>query len=163
MLAGDRCALEQRQGWQNDLLRALRRDGHRVMRCTPLFPRGSWPSKRPRRQDVMMKAIQRKQQSVELLSTRSLRPGSATLTLASAEYKSDTPGTWGWNTLGLLRPAAPDRLNLLRGRAVHMCSHKRNHIPRAPVHLTSHSQINMTFYSLELNVVSNQTSQRDLV
>ncbi len=45
VLAGDHCALEHWQGWQTDLLRALRRDGHRVMRCTPLFPRGACPHK----------------------------------------------------------------------------------------------------------------------
>ncbi len=45
VLAGDRCALKHWQGWQADLLRALRRDGHRVMRCTPLFPRGACPHK----------------------------------------------------------------------------------------------------------------------
>ncbi len=42
-LAGDRCALELWQGWQNDLQRALRRDGHRVMRCTTLFPSRGHP------------------------------------------------------------------------------------------------------------------------
>ncbi len=40
MLAGDRCALEHWQGYQTDLLRALRRDGHHVMRCTPFSPEG---------------------------------------------------------------------------------------------------------------------------
>uniref|UniRef100_A0A9J8A461 Phosphatidylinositol glycan anchor biosynthesis class G (EMM blood group) n=1 Tax=Cyprinus carpio carpio TaxID=630221 RepID=A0A9J8A461_CYPCA len=47
----------------------------------------------------------------------------------------------GWNTvgLGLLRPAAPDRLNLLRGR-----------------------EVNISIYSSELNVVNNQTSKHGL-
>ncbi len=40
-----RCALKHR-GWQgkrNNLLRALRRDGHRILRHVPLFPRGACP------------------------------------------------------------------------------------------------------------------------
>ncbi len=47
MLAGDRCALEHHtwQGWQTDLLRALRRDVHRIPRCMPLFPSGACPHK----------------------------------------------------------------------------------------------------------------------
>ncbi len=45
VLAGDRCALEHWHGQQTDLLRALRRDGHRVMRSIPLFPRGAGPQK----------------------------------------------------------------------------------------------------------------------
>ncbi len=42
VLAGDRCALEHRtwQGWQTDLLRALRRDGHCVPRVRRSSPEG---------------------------------------------------------------------------------------------------------------------------
>ncbi len=36
--------MELWQGWQNDLQRALRRDGHRVMRCTLLFLQQGPPS-----------------------------------------------------------------------------------------------------------------------
>ncbi len=37
-LSGDRCAQKHWQGWQTDLLRALRRDGHRVRRSSPEGP-----------------------------------------------------------------------------------------------------------------------------
>ncbi len=44
-LAEVRCALNHR-GWQgkrNNLLRALRRDGHHMLRCVPLLPKGACP------------------------------------------------------------------------------------------------------------------------
>ncbi len=107
-LAGDRCTLKHR-GWQgirNDLLRALRRDGHRIMRWTPLFPRGAGPQKSWARgvRTFLPKIIQRNDGP----PARSLRPGSTTLTLNFCGVREVTFPEWGAETrLGLLPTAAP--------------------------------------------------------
>ncbi len=107
---GNRCALKHRQGWQNDLLRALRRDRHCIMRWTPLFPREGRPSivLGQRRQDVLAEDYPAKWRSADPPPARSLRLWSTTLTLNFCGVREVTFPEWGAETwLGLLPTAAP--------------------------------------------------------
>ncbi len=85
------------QGWQTDLLRALRRDGHRVMRCTPLFPRGlALTSPGPWHQDCLRSL---------LLEMTVLRPTSSLRQTRNQSLLRQIPMRHAWQGLPSRRVA----------------------------------------------------------